>query len=431
MAPPVFPGVGTQSRIADVLGQQSAFNFQNEALNRRSGQALLSFLTNAGIDIADLRQRATEAEAQREFSTAERIGGQEFLAGESLLARGQETGEREAAAREAATQAGIGRTFTTGERTAGETFIGGQDEAQRNFEDQQRRRSQLDILGRLGATQAFQKGERLGGEEFVTEEARRVAEAKVAEQDKQRGFLTGERRGAEAALAGRDVFQAGQIADVVPAETQARLDAAQTLQSQNIQQQREAQVFAAQDAATKASIKFLRDQQFGERAFEQEKDLLQIQLRATAENNLDDIQAQRALEMLRFHNEQLLTEQELASGPVDNFESALFAAQADTVAKILADDPAATREEIQAALDQAQALLVRENPEAAAASRMGQRILAKQGRGAEVRRRGLRGEAEVESQATRAALRRQRRIQELGFPGILDDPEFFRQIPPR
>ncbi len=87
MASPKLPGVGTQSRIPQVQAQQSAFNLAQEESNRRSGLALLSLLANTGIDVAGLVQRARQAAAQREFQREERLGTQEFQAGESLAGR--------------------------------------------------------------------------------------------------------------------------------------------------------------------------------------------------------------------------------------------------------------------------------------------------------------------------------------------------------
>jgi len=117
MASPIFPGVGTQSRVADVQVAQSRLSLQQEQQNRQSGLALLGLLSKTGIDIGSLIQQSREAGAQREFATAEREAGQGFRAGEAALDRTARTEE-----------IGAGRLFTTLEREAGQGFTTGRDE---------------------------------------------------------------------------------------------------------------------------------------------------------------------------------------------------------------------------------------------------------------------------------------------------------------
>ncbi len=66
MASPIFPGVGTRSRIADVFQGQGELDLQQEALNRQSGQQLLQLLTQAGFQTADLATRISEGNLERE-----------------------------------------------------------------------------------------------------------------------------------------------------------------------------------------------------------------------------------------------------------------------------------------------------------------------------------------------------------------------------
>lgn len=71
MVSPVFPGVGTQSRIADVQAQQSAFNLANERLNRESGQDLLQLLAQAGLGAGGLATESIQAQLDREARATE------------------------------------------------------------------------------------------------------------------------------------------------------------------------------------------------------------------------------------------------------------------------------------------------------------------------------------------------------------------------
>lgn len=66
MAPPIFPGVGTRSRLADVFQGQNELGLQEEALNRQSGQQLLQLLTQAGFQTGDLVTRISEGNLERE-----------------------------------------------------------------------------------------------------------------------------------------------------------------------------------------------------------------------------------------------------------------------------------------------------------------------------------------------------------------------------
>lgn len=118
MVQPRFPGVGTQSRVADVQIAQSRLSQQQEESNRRSGLALLGLLSRTGIDIGQLIQQSREAGAQREFATSEREGAQGFRAGEAALDRTARADEL-----------GADRRFATLEREAGQGFTTGRDEA--------------------------------------------------------------------------------------------------------------------------------------------------------------------------------------------------------------------------------------------------------------------------------------------------------------
>lgn len=71
MASPIFPGVGTRSRIADVFQGQSQLDLQQEALNRQSGAQLLQLLTSTGLQTGDLINQIQQAQLGREAQASE------------------------------------------------------------------------------------------------------------------------------------------------------------------------------------------------------------------------------------------------------------------------------------------------------------------------------------------------------------------------
>jgi len=120
-----FAALGAQASGEAIKAEQQA----GEAGARRLQTA------REGIEFAKLgEQERLDAESRaREFATSERLGSQEFGAGQSALAR-----------KFAETQAGLGREFQRGERLGAQEFGAGQAELQRGF----------------------LTGERLGAEEF-------------------------------------------------------------------------------------------------------------------------------------------------------------------------------------------------------------------------------------------------------------------------
>lgn len=84
---PIFPGVGTRSRIADVQAQQSQLGLQQEALNRQSGQQLLELLTGTGLQTGDLINQIIQAQLGREQELEAQARAQEFAAEESQAER--------------------------------------------------------------------------------------------------------------------------------------------------------------------------------------------------------------------------------------------------------------------------------------------------------------------------------------------------------
>lgn len=103
MASPIFPGVGTQSRIAQVIQNDNDLRLRQEALNRQSGQGLLSTGLQGVLGIGQLTNEAVQAALDREqrgtLADAERA---------AAIARITATGEQ---ARE--TQAGLAGLQTT------------------------------------------------------------------------------------------------------------------------------------------------------------------------------------------------------------------------------------------------------------------------------------------------------------------------------
>jgi hypothetical protein len=71
MVQPFFPGVGTQSRIADVIQRDNELSLRQEALNRQSGQAFLGLGAELGLGIAGTVEQAQRAAQQRELVARE------------------------------------------------------------------------------------------------------------------------------------------------------------------------------------------------------------------------------------------------------------------------------------------------------------------------------------------------------------------------
>lgn len=178
-----FAAIGGLGSGASIKADQMASQESSRRLSQGK-QAL-------GVAEADERFKQEEIEKGRAFQTSERVGSQDFAAGQAVLQRQFQTGERLGSQDFAAGQAGLQRQFQTGER--------------------------------LGS-QEFQTGERLGGQQYASDEAQ-----------KQRGFMTSEREAGQKFTAGENALsrrlqEAGLMGFMTDAqgnqiETQAAKDA--------------------------------------------------------------------------------------------------------------------------------------------------------------------------------------------------------------
>lgn len=114
-----------------------------------------------GVDVEESRANEAKAEADknRAFAREERLGTQEFQAGENAL----------------------GRKFATSEREAGQTFAAGEAGKQRDWAAGESALSRAFAKSEREAGQAFQTGERTSAQDFAAGQA---ATAR-ASQDKQ------------------------------------------------------------------------------------------------------------------------------------------------------------------------------------------------------------------------------------------------------
>lgn len=114
-----------------------------------------------GVDIQESAAEEAKAETQRgrDFARGERIGSQEFSAGESALGRRFATSEREGAQGFAAGEAEKGRKFTTSEREGMQSFADLQRQHGQSFADDQRRQGQDFAAGESALTRGQQQGQ--------------------------------------------------------------------------------------------------------------------------------------------------------------------------------------------------------------------------------------------------------------------------------
>ena len=120
MVQPIFPGVGTRSRIADVIQRDNELSLRQEALNRQSGQELLGLGVGTALSVGQIVEQAERAARERELRVEEgrldraaRLGlGREQIAGrEDVAFIGTESAEEIARQR----QLGFGARQTQAE----------------------------------------------------------------------------------------------------------------------------------------------------------------------------------------------------------------------------------------------------------------------------------------------------------------------------
>lgn len=182
-----------QRRFAAMGGLNSGANIkaiqqqQDSALQRRQ-QAL------EGVDMSEAQDasRRAEVEAGRQFQREERLGGQDFSAG----------------------QAALQRQFQTGERLSGQDFASAQNLAQREFQSRENaanrdvQKWQAELQNSLALKQLDLDTQKFGYDKEVNEWNKRMYEQGLADDAKQKehektgaevGFLAG---GPVGALAG-------------------------------------------------------------------------------------------------------------------------------------------------------------------------------------------------------------------------------------
>lgn len=89
-----------------------------------------------GIDVAESQeaQRQREVQEGRDFARSERLGSQDFSAGQAVLQRQFQTGERLGSQDFASGQSALQRQFQTSERLGSQTFASGEREASQNWQ---------------------------------------------------------------------------------------------------------------------------------------------------------------------------------------------------------------------------------------------------------------------------------------------------------
>lgn len=99
-------------------------------------------------------------EASQKYQTSERLGGQEFAAGQSEAARKFQTGER------LGTEA-----YNTSERTGTQNYNTGENAAERNFRTNERLGTQNFNTGERVASQNYNTGENTAGRDWQANQA--------------------------------------------------------------------------------------------------------------------------------------------------------------------------------------------------------------------------------------------------------------------
>ena len=184
MVQPIFPGVGTQSRIAQTLQAESDLRLRQEALNRQSGQDLLGLGLGTSLSLSQLREQAQRADADRQARSIEAgraqaaaaSAGAARLASQRNIAQlGATTDIELARIREGAAAERIGLT-------AEEKFAQSNLEAQ--IQEERDERLSQQVLGRAAA-----ESELRGGLEAATFEREEAALADPVRRLEDRAFL--------------------------------------------------------------------------------------------------------------------------------------------------------------------------------------------------------------------------------------------------
>ncbi len=325
MASPRFPGVGTQSRTADVRLRERGLGLQEDALDRQTAQQLLSFLSSTGLGVGELLDRGSAREEgraergrEREFRTGERVAGEEFRAREAALGR---------VSREAA--AGAQREFVTTEREAGQEFATGEAEigAGRLEERDERlakqaadaatvrfkREAELE-LARTGRVpiEAFERGLREAVAGVAADIAQNPAisdeEAALTVQRTIELYVNSNRQVAEQTQIGRDVFAKRERAAEVQARRTARGPASQA-RAEFFERERPAMELEEREARRRENVRFEQEDinaQFraGEITAEEARERFQVLSPGPLEMLFGDpsTQRERELRMLEILN---------------------------------------------------------------------------------------------------------------------------------
>lgn len=378
MVQPIFPGVGTRSRIADVIQRDNELSLRQEALNRQSGQDLLGLGVSTALGVGSLVEQAERAARERELRAEEgRL---------DRLARG-ELGREQIAGREAV------------------AFIGTESE------EEIARQRQLGFGARQVAEQKF-----LGGESGLERAARLKAQGVRGELDigLERSRRAGALEVAEEGTFGR--LAATDLAGVLAAEEGVRVGEREIAAIQA--RGEEARALQVVQQAGSVVLQGMQDSAAGQRliaTLESRIELAIVNNDLALERQLQsekarlvEIDSQRAADFARFAA-QFQLEQTAASDPIKRMEDRAFVIE-DTFNRGEASGtiaPGTAGIRIQEAIE----AMVLENPEAAALSEILRPTLQRA-----LNRQALEVDAQVPA-AQRAAERRER-------------ADFIRPLPP-
>ena len=163
-------------RMARMGGLNSgAYLKASERLSGQQEQNKQNALEGVDIQEAQATEQKAETERGRQFSREERIGSQDFSAGEALKGRTFATGERLSAQDFASLEADKGRKFTTGEREAMQQYatgerLSGQDFANKTRAESQDWQSKESALGRNLQSSQFDKQFGLAERQFTEDQ---------------------------------------------------------------------------------------------------------------------------------------------------------------------------------------------------------------------------------------------------------------------
>ncbi len=296
MVQPIFPGVGTQSRIADVIQRDNELSLRQEALNRQSGQDLLGLGVNTALSVGSLVEQAQRAARERELRVEEgRL---------DRLARG-ELGREQIAGREAV------------------AFIGTESA------EEIARQRQLGFGARQVAEQKF-----LGGESGLERAARLLAQQDAAgltrdiEQSRRAGALDVAEEGTFGRLAAADLAggftEREGVLDRQAALDQIEARGAEARALQEVQQAGSVVLQGMQDLAAGRRLIDTLDNRI-ELAIVNNDLAAERQLQAE-KSRLVEIDAQRGADVARFAS-QFLLEDTARGDPVRRMEDRAFIAE--------------------------------------------------------------------------------------------------------